>query len=268
MAALGLLGCCFTGLGCRLEPPPNLLLVTVDTLRADHCSIYGYERETTPVLDDLAREGAILGPAYAPMSTTAPAHASIFTGRYPISHGVVRNGLILAQDQTTLAEVLQQARYTTGAVVSSLVLKPRYGLGQGFGTYESEFEINRETVDRHQWKGVEGFDRRADETTDLALAWLERRPRDRPFFLWVHYFDPHSPYSPPPAFEGRFPVPEGATDLAIAIARYDEEIAFADQQLGRLLAAIERQEITEQTLAVVTSDHGEGLNQHGHMGHG
>jgi arylsulfatase A-like enzyme len=271
LGSLSLLGLAIMGGGCGTEPPPNLLLVTIDTLRADHCSAYGYHRPTTPVLESLAREGALFEPAYAPMATTAPAHATLFTGRYPISHRLVKNGMILAQDSVTLAEILRAARYRTAAVVSSFPLKRRFGFGQGFGTYECKFDLAEQTLDLPSWEGIElqsGFDRRADATTDLALAWLEGRQRDRPFFLWVHYFDPHGPYDPPPSFRNRFPVPEDATHLEAAIARYDEEIAFTDQQLGRLLGALDGQQITEQTLVVVTSDHGEGLNQHGRMGHG
>jgi choline-sulfatase len=253
--------------GCARTPPvrPNLLLVTIDTVRADHCSAYGYGFRTTPTLERLAREGALVEKAYAPTATTAPSHASLFTSRYPLEHGVVRNGLVLGQEHVTLTEALRTAGYQTAAFVSSFVLKNRFGLSQGFETYQSKFDTAGQTAATGWWEGVEvktGFDRRADATTDLALAWLDRRGGERPFFLWVHYFDPHHPYSPPPPYDRQFPQSDRE------VAAYDGEIGFADAQLGRLLTALEAKGQLARTLVVVTSDHGEGLMQHGYMRHG
>ena len=241
--------------GCRRTPAaPNLVLITVDTLRADHTTPYGYGRETTPVLSRLAREGVVVERAYAPMATTGPSHASLMTSRYPLSLGVLRNGQRLDESQTTLAERLHAAGYRTSAVVSSFVLDKRLGFAQGFGTYECRFAAGT-------------FDRRADETTDQAVGWLARRGKDRPFFLWVHYFDPHEPYAPPAPYDRRFAAAPAGAGLS-AVALYDGEIAFADHELGRLLDAIDADGQAARTLVVVTADHGEGLMQHGHMGHG
>jgi len=239
--------------GCRrAEAPANLVLVTVDTLRADHTTPYGYDRETTPVLARLAREGVRVEQAYAPMATTGPSHAALLTSRYPVSLGYLRNGQRLDEAHLTLAERLHAAGYRTSAAVSSFVLDKGLGFAQGFGTYDCP-----------------SFDRRADETTAVALGWLARRARDRPFFLWVHYYDPHHPYSPPAPYDRRFAPPPAATGLPRrAVAHYDGEIAFTDHQLGRLLAAIDAEGLAARTLVVVTADHGEGLMQHGHMGHG
>ena len=257
--------------GCRRAPDrPNLVLVTVDTLRADHTTPYGYARDTTPVLARLAREGVVVDQAYAPMATTGPSHAALLTSRYPIALGYLRNGQRLDEGQTTLAERLRAAGYRTSAAVSSFVLDKRLGFAQGFGTYECRFEKRRATATMERWEGLTvpaGFDRRADETTDVALAWLARRGKDRPFFLWVHYFDPHQPYSPPAPYDRRF-AGAGEPGPAGTAALYDGEIAFTDHQLGRLLEAIEAEGPSARTLVVVTADHGEGLMQHGHMGHG
>jgi arylsulfatase A-like enzyme len=258
--------------GCgHSEERPNLVLVTVDTLRADHTTPYGYGRDTTPVLARLAREGVAVDRAYAPMATTGPSHAALFTSRYPLSLGCLRNGQRLEEAQTTLAERLHAAGYRTSAAVSSFVLDQRLGFAQGFETYDCRFEKTRATAALERWEGMTvpaGFDRRADETTDMALAWLARRGKDRPFFLWVHYFDPHQPYSPPAPYERRF-APGGDPGLPRrAVALYDGEIAFTDRQLGRLVDAIDALGLSARTLVVVTADHGEGLMQHGHMGHG
>jgi arylsulfatase A-like enzyme len=257
--------------GCRRAPNrPNLLLVTVDTLRADHTTPYGYHRDTTPVLARLAREGVVVDQAYAPMATTGPSHAALFTARYPLSLGYLRNGQRLDEAHTTLAERLHAAGYRTSGAVSSFVLDKRLGFAQGFGTYDCRFEKKRATATMERWEGLTvpaGFDRRGDETTDVALAWLARRGRDRPFFLWVHYFDPHQPYSPPAPYDGRFAA-TGEAGLPGTVALYDGEIAFTDREIGRLLDAIEAEGLSARTLVVVTADHGEGLMQHGHMGHG
>jgi arylsulfatase A-like enzyme len=259
--------------GCRRAPAPaNLVLVTVDTLRADHTTPYGYDRETTPVLARLAREGVRVDQAYAPMATTGPSHAALLTSRYPLSLGYLRNGQRLDEAHLTLAERLHAAGYRTSAFVSSFVLDRRLGFAQGFGTYDCRFERERATATMERWEGhivPAGFDRRANETTDAALAWLARRGKDRPFFLWVHYFDPHHPYAPPAPYDRRFAPPPADTGLPRrAVALYDGEIAFTDHQLGRLLGAIDAEGPAARTLVVVTADHGEGLMQHGHMGHG
>jgi arylsulfatase A-like enzyme len=245
----------------------------MDTTRRDHCSVYGYERETTPHLTALAREGARFDLAYAPMATTAPTHATIFTSLYPIAHRVVTNAIPLAPQVETLAEILAARGYQTAAVVSSFVLDARFGYAQGFGVWDDDFDGETSTFRRREFGGQRiehGFDRRGDETTRRAVRWLEAiRERARPFLLFVHYFDPHDPYTPPRPFVERFArAPEGTSDLPVLIGRYDGEIAFMDAAIGDLLAAVDRLRLARETLVVVTADHGEGLMQHGAMTHG
>jgi arylsulfatase A-like enzyme len=263
----------FASAGCARPAivRPNVLLVTIDTLRADHCSAYGYARPTTPALEALAAEGARVEDAYAPMATTAPAHASLFTGLYPLGHGVFRNGAILGKSHVTLAERLARAGYETGAAVSSFVLDPRFGFAQGFASYDARFDRKHQTLSPGKWEGerVEGgFDRRADATTDRALRWLDGRKGNRPFFLWVHYFDPHFPYAAPAPYSNRFPPQPPGGERETLIAGYDGEVAFADAQLARLIEGVSREGPGEATLVLVTADHGEGLLDHGYRSHG
>jgi arylsulfatase A-like enzyme len=248
------------------------VLVTLDTTRADHCSAYGYSRETTPTLERVAAEGVRFAVAYAPSATTGPTHATLFTSLYPPSHGVLKNGIALAPPYVTLAERLRERGYTSAAFVSSFVLDPKFGWDQGFDAFDAEFAPEGETWHGATWEGrpVGVFDRRADATIARARAWLERgRDASRPFFLFVHLFDPHKPYVPPEEYARRFPPAEqDSDDLRVTIAKYDAEIAFADAQLGELLAALEALGLARDTLLLVTADHGEGLMQHGHLEHG
>jgi choline-sulfatase len=255
---------------CAGRPVPNVLLVVVDTLRADHTSAYGYARDTTPRLRALAEQGVRFENAYAPVGLTAPSHASLFTSLHPLTHGVVRNGLALGDEHVTLAEYLAVRGYQTAAVVSSFVLDREFGLGQGFAFYDDHFDPAEATVELAEWEGHavgEAFDRRADHTTRRAVAWLrETRSADSPFFLFVHYFDPHAPYTPPASAAARF-APEGPGPAA-EVAAYDAEIAFTDAAIGRLLDALDELGLADATLVVVTADHGEGLMQRGYMLHG
>lgn len=251
--------------------PPNVLLISLDTTRADHCSVNGYARDTTPNLVRLAAEGARFPAAYAPSATTAPSHATLFTSLAPPAHGVVKNGVPLGEQPRTLAETLGEAGYQTAAIVSSFVLTQRFGWARGFERYVDYFDRARSSVQDRKWEGIEiagGFDRRADETTRLALDWLAQwRAQDRPFFLFVHYFDPHSPYDPPAEFAERF-APAADDPRSAAIARYDAEIAFTDAAVGELLAGLERAGLARDTVVIVSADHGEGLGQHGVAEHG
>ena len=189
----------------------------------------------------------------------------------PLRHGVLKNGAPVPYTADTMAERFAAAGYRTAGFVSSFVISRRFAFDQGFATYDDVFDRATSTFAEKFWDGKElegGFDRRADETTRRAVAWLDANADRGPFFLFVHYFDPHAPYVPPAAFENRFPVPAGADALARDVARYDEEIAFTDAALGELLAALERLKQQQRTLVVVTADHGEGLMDHGHMEHG
>ena len=275
--AVGLSGSILSN-GCagrRRDKRPNVLLISIDTTRRDHCSAYGYKRQTTPNLRAFAEQGASFDLAYAPTSTTGPSHATFFTSLYPVAHHVVKNGLRLSEEYETIAEILNAQGYQTASVVSSFVLDARFGYAQGFTFYDDDFQPSEATViaQGKPWEGhrIEGaFDRRADHTTKRAVRWLEEhRNPDYPFFLFVHYFDPHDPYIPPESFVSRF-VPDKyfPTSLDKTIGRYDAEIALADQEVGNLLKALERMGLKDDTLVVITSDHGEGLMQHGHLYHG
>lgn len=267
LLALGPAGC------SRDVRRPNVLLVTIDTLRADHCSGYGYRLPTTPRLDRLGREGTRFAAAYAPMATTAPSHATLLTSLYPLAHRVLKNGHALAAEHETLAEIVRARGYETAAIVSSFVLHGKFALGQGFEVYDDDFSAARPSMPVRKWQAYaieEGFDRRAAEATSRAVRWLTTgRAKDRPFFLWVHYFDPHSPYDPPRRYRDAFqPAGDGRDGLAAAIAAYDGEVRFTDEAIGWLLDAVDREGLRESTLVVATADHGEGLMQHGHMEHG
>ncbi|MDJ0852364.1 MAG: sulfatase [Myxococcota bacterium] len=248
-----------------------MLLVVVDTLRADHTSVHGYERDTTPRLRALADEGVRFERAYAPVGLTAPTHASLFTALHPLTHGLVRNGLSLGSEHVTLAEYLAVRGYQTAGVASSFVLHRRFGMGQGFAYYDDAFDPAEATVALDEWEGhavEEGFDRRADHTTRRAVRWLrERRNPASPFFLFVHYFDPHAPYEPVPAYADRFTA-GAAGELEREIAAYDAEIAFTDAAIGELLDALQELDLARDTVVIVTADHGEGLMQRGYMLHG
>jgi arylsulfatase A-like enzyme len=269
---LALLAAAILALSCRApqESAPNLLLVTVDTLRADHCSAYGYPQPTTANLDRVAAAGVRVDPVYAPMSITGPSHSTIFTGAYPLTHGVVANGSVLGGEATTLAEILATRGYHTAAVVSAFPLNARFGFAQGFAAYDDEFRAPG-TVKAEVWNGEKvgrAFDRRADETTQRAIRWLEQHAREpRPFFLWVHYFDPHLPYDPPEPFRSRF-APPGPSPRGMPVGTYDGEISFADHEMGKLLDFLDGSGLAPKTLLVVTADHGEGLKEHGRMEHG
>ena len=232
--------------GCR-----NLLLVTFDTTRADRVGAYGHAAASTPHLDRLAAEGVLFEDCAAVAPSTLPSHASILTGLYPVHHGARHNGThTLPDDVPTLAESLSNAGFDTAAVVSALVLDSRYGLDRGFGRYDDDL-VTGERV-------VVGMLRETDaaNTVARALTWLES-PRDGRWFLWVHFFDPHSAYQAPPEFAARCP------DDA-----YDAEIAYADDGLGRLLAALESRGELDRTLVVAIADHGESLGEHGESTHG
>jgi len=264
MAALG---------ACSAPASPNIVLITIDTLRADHCSVYGYGVRTTPHLEQLAREGARVETAYVPMPSTGPAHASLFTSRYPLAHQVLKNGHVLADDYPVLAEVLGEAGYRTAAFVSSFVLDDRFGYGQGFDSYDDDFRGADSSYENVQhWEGIEvpgEFDRRAHETTNRANSWLQENGSRGGFFLWVHYMDPHEPYDPPEPWRTKYVKPAmSRRNLRRAIALYDAEIAFTDREVGRFLDVLDEISPPTATLVVLTADHGEGLLDHGFMGHG
>ncbi len=232
----------------------NVLLITLDTTRADRLGCYGYGSAATPHLDALAAGGIRFDDAVTLVPITLPAHSTILTGLEPARHGVRNNGEFeLDEGHTTLAEVLQGEGYQTGAFVSAFVLDARFGLDQGFDTYDDNVDL-----DSANRAGLINriHERPADRVTDAAVNWLQAKDRNRPFFCWVHYFDPHAPYKPPPPFDGRF---RGRP--------YDGEIAFMDAQIGRLMQALAAQGRRESTLVIVVGDHGESLGEHGEATH-
>lgn len=229
---------------------PNVVLVTVDTLRADHVGAYGAATGATPNLDRLAREGTRFEQAISQAPLTLPSHATILTGMLPTEHGVRNNGAGgLAPEHATLAEAFAAKGYATGAFVGAFVLDRRYGLDQGFDLYDDE-------IDRDDTRaGALEAERDAIAVTDRALRWLGEAKG--PFFAWVHLYDPHAPYVPPEPYRSRF-----------AASPYDGEIAATDAQIGRLLALLEEKGLRDETIVVVTGDHGESLGEHGELTHG
>ena len=227
----------------------DVVLITLDTTRADRLGSYGYKKAETPVLDRLAREGIRFADAVSPVPLTLSAHASILTGLDPQNHGVRHNGQYrLESSRVTLAELLREKGYETAAFVSAFVLDARYGLNQGFELYDDRTE----PLPGQPFGGL--GERSAEKVTDAALGWLGGRGKTRPFFLWLHYYDPHAEYRPPQAFVRRFPA-----------APYDAEIAYMDSQLGRLIAALK--EASNKLLVIVAGDHGESLGEHGEYTH-
>lgn len=253
--------------------PPNILLISMDTVRSDHCSVYGYHADTTPHLQRVSENGACFDLAYSPTSTTGPTHASLFTSLYPMHHGVIKNGLNLEDRFTTLAERLQDDGYQTAAVISSFVLDQKFGYGQGFEFYDDDLDWESSKTSVSSWEGhaVEhGFDRPGDEVTRRALQWLDgNRDDKRGFFLFLHYFDAHAPYLPPAALSTRFtPSDASPGSLEHEMGSYDGGIAFIDAQIGQLLDWLEQEQLDSNTIVVIVGDHGEGLGQHGEMRHG
>ena len=233
----------------------NVLLVTLDTTRADRIGCYGHAGAETPTLDGLARDGVLFERCVTPTAYTLPSHASILTGRYPAYHGVRLNGgVALADVQTTLAERLSEQGYRSGAFIGAFVLDGRWGLEQGFDRYDDDFKLRPE-----QRLDLAGVQRPADRVVDAALEWLGQ-DASKPFFAWIHMYDPHTPYEPPEPYAARFAGAPGR--------RYDGEIAFADSQVGRLLAWLRSRDLDKRTIVVVIGDHGEGLGDHGESEHG
>ena len=228
----------------------NVLLVTLDTTRADRVGAYGYAKAETPVLDSLARSGVRFTNAYCATPLTLPSHCSILTGTYPLRHKVRNNGAYyLADEAVTLAERLKENGCVTSAFVASFNTDSRFGLGQGFDVYDDRFE------DDELLKTFKS-EKTADKVADAFIGWLDARPRER-FFSWVHFFDPHAPYEPPPPYRDKF-----------VGDPYDGEVAFMDHELGRVIDALRAKGILDRTLVVLAGDHGESLGEHGESDHG
>jgi len=274
------------GIGCRSKPPlrfekPNIILITLDTTRADRLGCYGYNRVTSPWIDRLANESIIYTRAIAPSSWTFPSHASLFTGKFPSSHGAqyAPDGPFVLIDtikapaswkdkfrargmgmkERTLAEILKNAGYTTGAVVAGPWLKKVFGLHKGFDYYNDDYI----TV-------ING--KRASRVTSQALHWLNQVSQEK-FFLFLNYFDPHYPYGPPGEFayaflpKGSMPLNRKKTTEEISDL-YDAEILYMDLFIGKLIDNLKLLGLYDSTWIIVTADHGELIGEHGKIGHG
>jgi arylsulfatase A-like enzyme len=252
--------------------PPNVLLITIDTLRADHLSCYGYPRQTSPNLDRLASQGVRFENAYSAIPLTGPSHITMMTGLFPQQHGATVNGAHIGTEMRTkrspvmLAEVLHRLlKYRTGAFVSAWPLKKGItGLGRGFETYNQKLEYHYNLLSAA---------RNATDVGELSRKWLRKRTRHEPFFLWVHYFDPHGPYELHPEFANLpSPIAGGVPSTGdeaedARIRAYDSEIAFTDNDIGKTLKLLDEQGIRQSTLIYVVADHGEALGEHGYVGH-
>ena len=235
--------------------PPNIILITLDTTRADRMGFLGSRRGLTPHLDAVAKQGVVFGRAYAHVPLTTASHATILTGTYPQYNHVNDFGKPLAEDLPYLPDILHHHGYHTAAFVGSLILDPLDGLApgfdRGFDVYDAGFRLRRAQEDRY--KTVE---RRADEVIGHALTWL-RSTRKRPFFLWIHLYDAHDPYDPPPPYAQRY-----------ASFPYDGEIAYVDAAVGRLFTVLRNQGLYDGALIAIMADHGEAFGEHGEQTHG
>jgi arylsulfatase A-like enzyme len=260
-------------LGATLPSHPDLLIVTFDTTRADHVSAYGYPRQTTPWFDAFAATGVLFERYLVPMATTLPSHTSLFTGVQPLEHGVIANAdftgerFIPPDGLLPIASLLARGGYATGGFVSSAPLKRASGIARDFAG----------------WDQPDKASRRAQPTTDAALAWLKTVPPGRPVFLWVHYLDPHRPYTPlddladlfddddtirQHFLDRHYGKPSQRKENLARLNAYDAELVHADRQFGRLLQAWDDSGRAHRSVVLVAGDHGEGLMQHGELEHG
>jgi arylsulfatase A-like enzyme len=241
------------------QSPRNILLITVDTTRADYLSCYGSALLTTPNIDALASRGVRFDAATAVVPLTGPGHASMLTGLYPRDHGAIRNGVPVAEDIPTLATILSARGYTTAAFISGWTLRTQViGLHRGFDHFDDSMTDRYHAVNDQ---------RLGDQTADEAVAWLEEE-REGPFFLWVHFFDPHEPFTDHKMELAPNPAARVAAPDKDVLQRYSQEVAFADLQVGRVLAALEESGAGDDTMILLTSDHGEAFGEHGTKGHG
>ena len=254
------------------DRPAHLVLITLDTLRADRLGSYGYDRPTSPALDALASDAVLFENAIAQSAVTPVSHASILTGLNPYHHRLrsLHGGknYALPEDKLTLAERMRANGRKTAGFVSAFPASRHFGLHRGFDTWDEEFSTPEEekVLTERGMVQTGRAQRRGDETTDHALTWL-RRQDGEPFFLWIHYFDVHDPLIlPPGSYLSKF-LPRSSSQRDRRLATYDAEIAFVDSQVGRVLRALEDEGLREETVVVVMGDHGEGLGDHGWWGH-
>jgi arylsulfatase A-like enzyme/Flp pilus assembly protein TadD len=242
----------FTSTFSSSGAPPtrtNVLLITVDTLRADRVSCYDDTHLKTPNIDSFAEQGVLFLRAFANTSTTLPSHANILLGVSPLYHGVHENQHFVVPDSSlTLAEHLRAAGYATGAFIGAFPLDRKFGLNQGFDVYDDDYG-NRSS------ERIEDLERRAEDVASKALPWV--RSQNSPWFLWIHVYDPHDPYTPPAPYAGLY-----------AESPYDGEVAYVDEVLGKFIGDLKAGQLLENTLVIFTGDHGESLGQHGEKTHG
>ncbi|MGE5244912.1 MAG: sulfatase-like hydrolase/transferase [Betaproteobacteria bacterium] len=232
------------------QPPPNVLLVTIDTVRADHIGAYGYTSGSTPVLDRLAREGVRFADATTQAPLTGPAHAALLTGMYPARFSLRDNATTpVPPEVVTVAEAFKASGYRTGGFVGAFILDHQYGFGKGFDEFDDRFADFRTSM-KLSARRIGG------EVTDAAIKWLAA-PSARPFFAWVHLYDAHAPYEAPAPYRTRF---RGAP--------YDGAIAYVDACIGRLIESLEKSGRLDHTIVSVIADHGESLGEHGEQQHG
>jgi choline-sulfatase len=241
--------------GCRRAEPVarhrSVVLITIDTVRADHVGAWGDRDAATPNIDALAKEGVRFDEAISPVPLTLPAHASLLSSILPLHHGVRNNGgAAFPGNRETLAGLFRQNRYRTAAFVGAFVLDHRFGLDGGFDVYDDA--IPRNPAASSQFEA----ERRGGDVVDRALTWLQQKD-SRPFFVWVHLYDAHAPYEPPEPYRTRF-----------SQRLYDGEIAYVDEQIGRIVAEVRRQGVENETIVAVVGDHGEALGEHGELTHG
>ena len=240
--------------------PTNLLLVTLDTTRGDALGAYGQRLDASPNIDRLAAGGVLFEQAVSSSPQTLPSHSTLFTGKYPYVHGVRANsGYVLSEQNITIAEVLRDAGYRTGAEVAALVMQEATQITQGFDHYRGADTpgVKRKRI-RYSKGEIREKELAVRVASDISRRGIEfiRGNRERKFFLWLHYFDPHEPYSAPAAFNAKIPS-----------SPYHAELASADSQIGPVIDELERLGLRERTLVVLTSDHGEGLGDHGEWTH-
>ncbi len=235
--------------GTAAPSSPPLILISIDTLRADHLPAYGYTKVATPAIDAFRREAVLFEAAYTHSPMTLPAHASMLSGLLPTTHGVRANmGYSIAERLPWLPNILQRGGYATGAAVSSFVLRRATGMAAGFDSYE-------DSISFAPGGGLTSYERPGPETLAKAVPWLAAHA-GKPFFFFFHIYEPHAPYKPPASYAQKYPLP------------YDGEVAFADEIVGKLFAELERLGLWERAAIVLTSDHGDGLGDHGEEGHG
>jgi arylsulfatase A-like enzyme/Tfp pilus assembly protein PilF len=233
----------------------NILLITLDTTRADALGLYGNTDAVSPRIDELGRAGIVFEDCYTPVPLTLPAHCSLFTGRYPVSHQVRNNGTyVLPASETTLAGVLKGRGYETAAIVASFTVAAKFGLARGFDTYDEDFETGRSLLNYTA-------EIPADRITGKFTDWLGARAPGRKFFAWVHFYDPHSPY-----------VPHGEPGAAVSgespWSLYEGEVRFVDAHVGKIVQALRDKGLYENTVIVLVGDHGEAFGEHKERGHG